>query len=61
MFDSKCDNNYWLYVGIAGAIVDEPADIWVTLDAVERDGMPLLGQHSLEKVPEDEWIVRRLP
>jgi len=52
---------------IAGAIVNEPADVWIMIDVFERDGMAMLRQHSLETAPEevhgsaslgeDEWIV----
>ena len=56
---------------IASAIVDEPADIWIMIDAVENDLMTMFGQHGLEKTPEevhrsaalgeDEWIVGGQP
>jgi hypothetical protein len=56
---------------IAGAVVDEPADVWIMIDAVKRDGMPVLGQDRLEQIEvegdgstlfgERERIVRRLP
>ena len=89
MFDSECDNNYWLYVGrvlhalrfpcgdlgnektefyriawagitccdivqhrdrhrIAGAIVDEPADCWIMIDAIECDLMAVFGEDRLQ-------------
>ena len=34
---------------IAGAIVDEPADVWIMIDAVEVSYMTVLGQDRLQK------------
>jgi hypothetical protein len=56
---------------VAGVITDEPADRRIMFDPVERDGMPVLGQDSLQQIEvegdgstlfrEREGIVRRLP
>jgi hypothetical protein len=52
---------------IAGAIMDEPADVWVMFEAIKGDLMAVLRKDGLEKTPEkvhrstslgeDEWIV----
>jgi hypothetical protein len=56
---------------IAGAIVDEPADRRIIIDAIEGDPMAVLGQDRLQQIEveydgstifcEHERIVRRLP